>query len=336
MRRVLFGLFAAIFCSATSAQSIQTYGPMLEGFEYPHPVQRFRFESQQQPLEMAYMDVKPVRSNGRAIVLLHGKNFCGATWEATIDVLREQGWRVVVPDQIGFCKSSKPESYQFTLHQLAANTHALMTKLGIERAVIMGHSMGGMLATRFALTFPQATQALLLVNPIGLENWEAQGVPYQTVDQWLANEQRTSAESIREYQRTTYYAGRWEPRVDRWVNMLAGMYAGPGRKQVMWNQALTSDMVFTQPVVDEFPRIQVPTVLFIGQKDNTAIGKAAASTEVKARVGNYAELGARAAKAIPNARLVSFPELGHSPQIQDPQRFHEALARELDRLFPPQ
>jgi pimeloyl-ACP methyl ester carboxylesterase len=334
MRLIVFGLFTALLCATASAQSAASYGPMLEGFDYPYPVERFEFESQRQRLEMAYMDVRPQTPNGRTIVLLHGKNFCGATWEATITVLRERGWRVVVPDQIGFCKSSKPAVYQFTLHQLAANTRALLLKLGIERAVIMGHSMGGMLATRFAITFPESTQALLLVNPIGLENWEAQGVPYQTIDQWLANEQRTSAKSIREYQRTTYYAGTWEPRFDRWVNMLAGMYAGPGREQVMWNQALTSDMVFTQPVVDELSRIRAPTVLFIGEKDNTAIGKAAASAEVKARIGNYAELGAHAARAIPNGRLVPFPQLGHSPQIQDPRRFHEALGRELERLFP--
>jgi len=58
----------------------QSYGPRLEGFTYPWPVTLYRFESQNQPLEMAYMDVKPARPNGRTAVLLHGKNFCAATW----------------------------------------------------------------------------------------------------------------------------------------------------------------------------------------------------------------------------------------------------------------
>ena len=83
------------------------YGPELEGFDYPWPVVRYRFRSQNQELEMAYMDVKPARPNGRTAVLLHGKNFCAATWQATITALTDAGYRVIAPDQIGFCKSSK-------------------------------------------------------------------------------------------------------------------------------------------------------------------------------------------------------------------------------------
>jgi pimeloyl-ACP methyl ester carboxylesterase len=317
---------------AAGGAAAPRYGARLEGFDYPYPVQEFALSSQGQSLSMAYMDVQPERPNGRSIVLLHGKNFCGATWGDTVAVLRDQGWRVVVPDQIGFCRSSKPAAYQFSLHQLATNTRALLTELGIRSSVVMGHSMGGMLAMRYALLEPESTEGLVLVNPIGLEDWEAEGVPYQTVDQWLAGEQRTSADSIRAYQRSTYYAGTWDPRYDRWVQMQAGMYAGPGRDAVLWNQALTSDMVFTQPVVHQLPQIRAPTLLLIGERDNTAIGKAAAPREVQQRLGNYAELGPRTARAIPGAKLVVFPELGHSPQIQAPERFHEALLRELSQL----
>lgn len=324
-------IFVALFFAAPVAVAGTSEG-MLEGFDYPYPVQRFDFRSQGQPLTMAYMDVRPEQPNGSTIVLLHGKNFCAATWEATIGVLSRQGWRVIAPDQIGFCKSSKPDGYQYSLHQLAFNTRALLAHLGIERSVIVGHSMGGMLAARYALLYPQNTRALVMVNPIGLEDWEAEGVPYQTVDQWLANEQRTTAQSIRDYQRATYYAGTWDPAYDRWVNMLAGMYAGPGGDRVRRAQALTSDMIFTQPVVHAFPQIEVPTLLFIGEKDNTAIGKAAASAAVKARIGDYAQLGPRTAKAIAGARLITFGDLGHAPQIQAPQRFHEALLKELATL----
>jgi hypothetical protein len=79
------------------------YGPQLEGFAYPWPVVLYRFRSQRQDLEMAYMDVEPARPNGRVAVLLHGKNFCAATWQATITTLVDAGYRVIAPDQIGFC-----------------------------------------------------------------------------------------------------------------------------------------------------------------------------------------------------------------------------------------
>lgn len=104
----------------------------LPGFSYPHPIGEYAFTSQGLPMKMAYMDVRPEKPNGHTVVLLHGKNFCAATWEATILALSQNGYRVIAPDQIGFCKSSKPERYQYSFQQLAANTHALLTSLNFR------------------------------------------------------------------------------------------------------------------------------------------------------------------------------------------------------------
>jgi pimeloyl-ACP methyl ester carboxylesterase len=90
-------------------------------------------------------------------------------------------------------------------------------------------------------------------------------------------------------------------------------------------------MICTQPVVYEFERLKVPTLLLIGQKDTTAIGKDLASPELAARLGHYPTLGRRAAQRIPGAQLVAFPDLGHAPQIQDPAAFHAALLKGLAR-----
>jgi hypothetical protein len=49
------------------------YGPELQGFAYPFPISCFRFTSQNEPLEMPYMDVRPQAPNGQTVVLLHGK-----------------------------------------------------------------------------------------------------------------------------------------------------------------------------------------------------------------------------------------------------------------------
>lgn len=254
----------------------------LEGFDYSHPVRLHRFASQGQPLEMAYMDIAPVAAaNGRTALLLHGKNFCAATWRSAIAALSRAGYRVVAVDQLGFCKSSKPRAYQFSLAQLAANTRGLLAAMGIDRSAVIGHSMGGMLAARYALQYPEATEHLAMVNPIGLEDWKAKGVPWRDVDDWLATERKTTRASIREYQRTVYFGGDWKPTYDRWVDMLAGMYAGPGSEQVAWNQALASDMVFNQPVVHEFGALRVPTTLLIGQQDRTAIGRDRAPDALK-------------------------------------------------------
>lgn len=333
MRRPSPAALAAAFISALPSIAVAqdpVYGEQLEGFDYPHEVQRFDFQSQRQGLSMAYLDVPAqAKANGRIVVLLHGKNFCAATWETTIAALTGAGFRVIAPDQIGFCKSSKPDRYQFTLGQLADNTHALLRKIGVSRAAIAGHSMGGMLATRYALQYPQDTEQLLLINPIGLEDWRAEGVPWRNVDAWYANELKTDFNSIKEYQQAVYYGGRWKPEYDRWASMLAGMYAGSGKEKVAWNQALASDMIFNQPVLYEFPRIRVPTTLMIGQRDRTAIGKDLAPPELAKRLGDYPMLGKRAARLIPRTNLVEFEDLGHSPQVEAPERFNAALLRAL-------
>jgi pimeloyl-ACP methyl ester carboxylesterase len=313
-----------------------TYGSQLEGFDYPAPVKDFEFTSQGEHLHMAYMDVAPSTPNGRTVMLLHGKNFCGATWEDSIRLLAQAGYRVVVPDQIGFCKSSKSQSYQFSFQQLAWNTHALLASIGVTQTTVVGHSTGGMLGVRYALMFPDQVDQLVLVNPIGLEDWKAKGVPALTIDQWYERELQTTAESIRSYEKNTYYADHWRPDFERWVQMLAGMYAGPGRNAVAWDSARLYDMIYSQPVVYEFERLSVPTLLLIGDKDTTAIGKQAASPEVRAQIGHYPDLAKFAVNLIPKAKLVEFPDLGHAPQIQDPQAFHKALLDGMSSLHLPE
>jgi pimeloyl-ACP methyl ester carboxylesterase len=308
-----------------SSDTAPSYGPQLEGFDYPWPVSHFRFASQGADLDMAYMDVKPGAPNGETAVLFHGKNFCAATWEGTIKALSDAGYRVIAPDQIGFCKSSKPEHYQYSFQQLAGNTHALLASLGIARAMIVGHSTGGMLGVRYGLMYPDEVSRLVLVDPIGLEDWKVKGVPWQSVDAWRQQELRTTADSIRDYERSTYYAGSWKPEYERWVTMLAGMYLGPGKEIVAWNSALLDDMIYTQPVVYEFGRLAMPVLLMIGDKDTTALGKNLAPASIRPTLGNYPTLGKAAAAAMPRARLVEFAELGHSPQIQAPDVFHQAL-----------
>jgi pimeloyl-ACP methyl ester carboxylesterase len=308
------------------------YGPELQGFDYPWAVRDFAFESQGEPVVMRYMDVKPEKPNGETAVVLHGKNFCAATWEQTIRALTAAGYRVIAPDQIGWCKSTKPARYQYSFHQLAANTHALIASLGLSKVIVIGHSTGGMLAARFALMYPENVSALVLVNPIGLEDWKALGVPYRDVDEQIAREKAITADKIRAYERSTYYAGQWRPEYERWVTMFAGIMQGPGRDIVARNMGLIDDMIFTQPVVYEFPLIRVPTLLMIGDKDTTAIGKDYAPPEVRAKLGHYPELAQRTKAAIPGARLVEFPDAGHAPQIQEPEAFNRALVEGLAAL----
>lgn len=315
----------------TSLSQAET-GYRLQQFDYPYPVQMFSLTSQQKPLEMAYMDVTANGvANGKTVVLMHGKNFCAATWGGVIEALTAVGYRVIAPDQIGFCKSSKPLDYQYSFHQLAANTRALLADLNLDEVYLAGHSMGGMLASRYALLYPQQVAGLMLVNPIGLEDWLHKGVPYISIDQWYQQQLNIDAEGIKAYQQRNYYAGNWRDEYDIWVEMLAGQFDAD-REKSAWLSAKIYDMILTQPVVHELSQLLVPTWLMIGARDNTAVGKAFVPDDRKDQLGNYSSLAIETAARIPNARLHLFPEQGHSPQIQSPDRFNAALLKALDHL----
>lgn len=321
---LLFTACASTPVRTAGGASAPGYDPELTGYAYPFAVRDFSFESQRQPLRMAFMDERPESWNGETVLLFHGKNFAGYYWEDTMRALLGRGFRVVVPDQVCFGKSSKPAAYQFSFAQLATNTRALLESIGVERAHVVGHSMGGMLAARFALMYPGFTQRLALVNPIGLEDYDDL-VPYRTIDAWYQQELQATPETIREYQRQAYYAGEWKPEYEELIEVAAGWTRHSEYPRVAWCSALTFDMIFTQPVVEDLPLISVPTLLIIGQRDRTAVGRPWADPEVAKTMGNYPELGRRTAAAIPGSKLVEIPGVGHMPQVEVFDVFSAAL-----------
>ena len=144
---------------------------------YPYPSSYLPLTLYGQDVRMAYMDVPAAgQPNGHTVVLLHGMNFYGEYWSNVIEVLRNEGFRVVVPDQVGFGRSSKP-IMPYTLSDMAFNTHKLLETLGVPRANIVGHSMGGMVAARFAMLYPDSTERLVLYNQIGLTDARLQRPP---------------------------------------------------------------------------------------------------------------------------------------------------------------
>lgn len=323
-------LFVAFMNQGFSQESkVRDLSLRLENYTYPYPVKLFIVKNQGQQLEMAYMDEKPANFNGRSIMLMHGKNFNGAYWRSTMKALLKKGFRVVVPDQIGFGKSSKPRYFQYSFQQLAENTKHLLEKLNIDKITVLGHSMGGMVATRFALMYPETTAKFVLVNPIGLEDWKLV-VPYKPVDWWYARELKADYASIKKYQMASYYAGKWSDTFDEWARLQAGWTLDKDYPLIAWNAALTYEMIFTQPVCYEFSHIQAPTLLIIGTRDRTALGKDLVAPEVAAKLGRYDSLGKKTRDKIPGAQLVELDDVGHLPQMEAFDRFFKPLLTFLE------
>ena len=207
--KLLVLLFSILLGFAAKSQNLAKLEPLdaeLSTVKYPFPVQFKELKNQGQQFKMAFMDVKPARPNGKTIILLHGKNFNGYYFEQTAKVLQKEGFRVIIPDQIGFGKSSKPKQYQFSFQQLAENTKSIMDDLKIERFMVLGHSMGGMLATKMAVMYPENVEKLILENPIGLEDYRNFS-PYQNIDKLYASELKNTYQSYKDYQLKFYYDG---------------------------------------------------------------------------------------------------------------------------------
>jgi pimeloyl-ACP methyl ester carboxylesterase len=173
-----------LVASASPAAPSEAMGIALEGFPYPYPVHFMPVSLEGEDLRLAYMDVPPVGSStGRTVVLLHGRNFPSSYWAPTINALAQAGYQVVVPDQIGFGKSSKP-GFAYSFDAMARVTLALIDSLGIARFDLVGHSMGGMLAVRLARSYGARIDHLVLYSPIGLEDYRFYAPP--VTDEQLA------------------------------------------------------------------------------------------------------------------------------------------------------
>jgi pimeloyl-ACP methyl ester carboxylesterase len=324
MRLLILCIFLAAFQVAFPQSD--TLSITLENVKYAYPVNLFPLRMENQDVRMAYMDVQPSgKGNGRTVMLFHGKNFAGYYWTNVIKALTRAGFRVIVPDQIGFGKSSKPFIH-YSFHELARQNKKLLDSLKAGKVIVVGHSMGGMLATRFALLFPDRVEKLILENPIGLEDYRT-FVPYTSAEEQYQTELKATAESIRQYYQTSYFPS-WKPEYERLVEIAAGVTNSADFPRYAKVAALTYEMIYEQPVVHEFPLLKVPTTLLIGTEDRTIVGKSKLSKELQQRYGNYKVLGKEIAGKIPGSTLVEL-NAGHIPHLEIPAEFIKALLASL-------
>ncbi len=324
VRAITTVLLMAAVCTAVAdtRNHVEPLGIAMENYDYPYPVDYLHFTIEGHDVRMAYMDVAPNNQPiGLTVLLMHGKNFFGAYWAETIRFLADNGFRVIVPDQIGFGKSSKPPLH-YSFHRLAQNTAMLLDSLAVDGVVVVGHSMGGMLATRFALMYPERTQKLVLENPIGLEDYRLK-VPYTPIEQAYQNILNYTQAGLRAYHKTYYV--EWMDAYDEYVMVhyrwtLSGEYP-----RLAMASALTFEMVYTQPVCYEFEHLRMPVLLVIGQQDRTTLGRGQVPDDVLATLGQYPQLGKRTAEAIHDATLIEMDNVGHIPHFEATDRFHREL-----------
>jgi pimeloyl-ACP methyl ester carboxylesterase len=282
---------------------------------YPYPVAYLSLTMYGQDVRMAYMDVAPAGApNGRTAILFHGMNFGGFYFSGLIDALRNEGFRVVVPDQIGFGRSSKP-IVPYNFHDMALNSRKLLQSLGVGKVTVIGHSMGGMLSARFSASFPDITERTVIYDPIGLTDpryerpWRSTDEAYKaTMAQ--TNDQRWQAfyANIRRYFPSP---GAWKPEYEKYVRILYAPTLSGDWPRLAMVRSIYQQIVYLDPVVYDWPKIKSKTLVIGGEKDGS----------------DFPKLAKHIADNIPGAELVIIPNAGHVPHLEVPDLFYPALVK---------
>jgi pimeloyl-ACP methyl ester carboxylesterase len=331
MTRLVLGALCAtlLAISSTALHAADTparepYGINLEGFPYPYPVHLLPVTNESEQLQMAYMDVAPTQQpNGRTALLLHGRNFPSSYWAPVIKTLTDAGFRVVVPDQIGFGKSSKP-SGELHFDTLARNTIALLDHLQITKAEVIAHSMGGMVAVRIARAYPDRVAHLVLTAPIGLEDYR-QYVPPTPTEKLLETEDKLTPEGYRKQLQTNYALKMPPDQVTPYID--ARFNLKDSADYLRWLRAYVSSgqMIYREPVVHEIPLITLPTLFIMGADDHNAPGRPYAPEALRPKMGQNAALAQALAARMPDAHAEVIPNAGHMVFLDAPDKYDALL-----------
>jgi pimeloyl-ACP methyl ester carboxylesterase len=289
-----------------------------EDAPYPYPSRNFPLTILGHELRMSYMDVAPAgQANGHTVVLLHGNNFGGFYFGGPAEALRKEGFRVVIPDQIGYGRSSKPTTIPYNFSQWARNTKLLLDSLKIDKAMIVGHSMGGMLAARFATQYPAATERLVIYNPIGLTDARFER-PLADVNAGYAGSLDQSYQSIRAslMRYVAHNTSAWNDVFETYAKVRYSWTLGAEWPRLAMVQTLIGQVMYLDPVVYDWPRIKSPTLVFGGAEDFLA----GTPANFQARMKYIAE-------TVPNGlgRLHLIPGLGHVPHLESPEKTYPPL-----------
>jgi pimeloyl-ACP methyl ester carboxylesterase len=245
------------------------------------------------------------------VLLLHGNNFGGFYFKAVIDALTAEGFRVIVPDQIGYGRSSKP-IVPYNFNSQARNTWLILQSQKIDKVMVVGHSMGGMLAARFATQYPKAVERLVVYNPIGLIDGRFER-PMTPVDESYEQTLKSDYQSIRANlaRYVAHNPKAWNHEFETYTRIRYSWTLSADWPRLAMVQALVAQMLYADPVVYDWAHIQVPTLAFGGAEDVLPGTAQLFQERMKVLAGT-----------VPNGkgRVLLLPGLGHVPHLEAPDK----------------
>src|ERR1700730_1882611 len=176
---------------------------------------------------------------GPAVILLHGYAETSRMWKPIIPLLADR-FTVIWRDLPGIGDSASPRS-GLDMKSAATSIHALARKLGVEKARVVGHDIGLMVAYAYAAQFPAETEKLVVMDAFlpGVEGWEP---IYNSPNYWHFRFHGPTPEALVKGREQTYFAYFWNdlaadknrslPEADRAAYVAA--YSRPGRMKAAW------------------------------------------------------------------------------------------------------
>ena len=241
-----------------------------------------------------------------AVVLLHGFGSSLHTWENWALAL-EADYRVIRFDLPGFGLTGADPSGDYTDARSLAVLLALLDQLGVRRASVVGNSMGGRIAWRFAASHPERVNRLVLISPDG---YASPGAAYGAVPSVPLLLRALPYVLPSGLLRSTLAAAYADPArlTDPVFARYRDMMLAPGVRRAIVQR--TAQHVLTDPV-PELRRIKAPVLLLWGERDQLI------------PIANAADYQ----RALPHVTLRTLPGLGHVPQEEAPDTV--AIVREF-------
>ena len=254
--------------------------------------------------------------NPDRLLLVHG--FGGSKEDFThyLPRLAATGWHAVSPDLRGHGGSSKPQDEAaYSLEQLANDLDALLDALGWDTAIVLGHSMGGMVVQLFALARRERVRALILMDT-------SHKLPDHVDASMVAAGQQVvrdgGTELLVEIGKKSTEPGpldtipyiemcKADPAFKAWSDYKTLQFSGAA-----W-AALAGDMATQDDRLEQLATLTMPTLVVVGEMDD-----------------GFAKQSVAMSEAIPNAQLAVIPGGGHSPQFEAPTAWWDAVRPFLD------
>jgi len=243
-----------------------------------------------------------VAGSGQQLVLIHGYTLDTRMWHAQFDAFSQQ-YQVIRYDLRGFGKSAIPAGESYSYHE---DLKSLLEFLGISQAHLLGLSLGGAIAINFALSYPEATQSLILVDVSALDGFEWP----DELNSWFAPIHSAAKDGDMDLAKEHWLNTGWftpareKPDVAAHLKKIISDYSG-------WHFSHDNPVRGLVPAANErLEEVKAPTLIIIGERDLSFYNHPIAK---------------RLRRGIPNAQKVIMPGVGHMANMEDPQSFNQLV-----------